>query len=131
AAAVAGAGAWKGPIVIVLTGGNIDPLVLMRVLRHGMTSAGRFLTVKVRVPDNPGNLAGLLAHLAASGANIVTVRHSRASPTLGVEEVDIAVEMETRGAEHCETVVRELSAAGYSVHGQESVNRPGDGPAQT
>lgn len=115
AAAIAGAGTWKGPIVIVLTGGNIDPLLLMKVLRHGMTSAGRFLTVTVRVPDNPGNLAGLLAHLAASGANIVTVRHSRTSPTLPVSDVDIAVEMEARGPEHCESVVAELKAAGYDV----------------
>lgn len=115
AAAIAGKGSWTGPIVIVLTGGNIDPLLLMRVLRHGMTSAGRFLTVTVRVPDNPGNLAGLLAHLAASGANIVTVRHSRTSPTLPVADVDIAIEMETRGAEHCETVLAELTAAGYEV----------------
>lgn len=118
AAAIAGAGTWKGPLVIVLTGGNIDPLLLMRVLRHGMTSAGRFLTVKVRVPDNPGNLAGLLAHLAATGVNIVTVRHSRTSPTLAVDEVDIAVEMETRGSDHCQTVVAELARAGYSVQSQ-------------
>jgi len=104
--------------VIVLTGGNIDPLVLMRVLRHGMTSAGRFLTVRVRVPDRPGNLAGLLAHLAATGANVVTVRHSRTSPTLAVNEVDIAVEMETRGADHRETVVAELAQAGYAVQPQ-------------
>lgn len=119
AAAIAGAGTWQeGPLVIVLTGGNIDPLVLMRVLRHGMTSAGRFLTVRVRVPDHPGNLAGLLAHLAATGANIVTVRHSRTSPTLAVNEVDIAVEMETRGADHRETVVSELAQAGYAVQPQ-------------
>jgi len=119
AAAIAGAGTWQeGPLVIVLTGGNIDPLVLMRVLRHGMTSAGRFLTVRVRVPDRPGNLAGLLAHLAATGANVVTVRHSRTSPTLAVNEVDIAVEMETRGADHRETVVAELAQAGYAVQPQ-------------
>ncbi len=118
AAAIAGAGTWKGPLVIVLTGGNIDPLLLMRVLRHGMTSAGRFLTVTVRVPDNPGNLAGLLSHLAATGSNVVTVRHSRTSPTLAVSEVDIAVEMETRGAEHCETVIAELANAGYAVQPQ-------------
>lgn len=115
AAAIAGRGTWTGPLVIVLTGGNIDPLLLMRVLRHGMTSAGRFLTVRVRVPDNPGNLAGLLAHLAEAGVNIVTVRHTRTSPTLGVDEVDIAVEMETRGADHKESVVADLAAAGYSV----------------
>lgn len=115
AAAIAGKGTWSGPLVIVLTGGNIDPLLLMRVLRHGMTSAGRFLTVTVRVPDNPGNLAGLLAHLAAAGANVVTVRHSRTSPTLAVHEVDIAVEMETRGADHCGEVIKDLADEGYSI----------------
>ncbi|HLS01639.1 MAG TPA: pyridoxal-phosphate dependent enzyme, partial [Beutenbergiaceae bacterium] len=116
AAAINQAGQWPGPIVIVLTGGNIDPLVLMRVLRHGMTSAGRFLTVAVRVPDHPGSLAGLLTHLAESKANILTVRHTRTSPTLPVGEVDIAVEMETRGAQHCKAVVKSLVEAGYHLH---------------
>lgn len=118
AAAIAGKGTWRGPIVVVLTGGNIDPLVLMRVLRHGMVSAGRFLTVTVRVPDTPGHLARLLAHLAASGANVLTVRHSRTSPSLAVHEVDIAVEVEARGAEHCEEVVAELTRLGYALQPQ-------------
>src|SRR5690625_7476872 len=96
AAAIAGAGTWQeGPLVIVLTGGNIDPLVLMRVLRHGTTSAGRVLTVRVRVPDRPGNLAGLLAHLAATRANVLTVGHSRTPPSLPVDEGDNALQRDT------------------------------------
>src|SRR5699024_10367396 len=60
---------YEGPVVTILSGGNIDPLVLMRVLRHGMVAAGRYLQVQVRTRDTPGSLAGLLARLAALDAN--------------------------------------------------------------
>ncbi len=108
-------GEWQGPVVVVLTGGNIDPLVLMRVLRHGLVAAGRYLQVKVRVKDTPGHLAKLLAAVADLGANVLTVGHVRTDATLAVDEVDIAVEIETRGADHCRTVVESLRSAGYPV----------------
>lgn len=108
-------GEWQGPVVVVLSGGNIDPLVLMRVLQHGLVAAGRFLQVKVRVEDTPGHLAPLLADLARLGANVLSVAHVRTDPTLAVDEVDIAVEIETRGPDHCDTVLATLRECGYRV----------------
>ncbi|WP_241681195.1 threonine ammonia-lyase [Pseudactinotalea terrae] len=108
-------GRWEGPVVVVLSGGNVDPLVLMRVLQHGLVAAGRYLQVKVRTKDTPGHLARLLAELAAQGGNVLNVGHVRTDPTLAVDEVDIAVEIETRGAEHCTEVIERLHAAGYQV----------------
>ncbi|MGC0250249.1 threonine ammonia-lyase [Pseudactinotalea sp. Z1748] len=102
-------GAYAGPVVAILSGGNIDPLVLMRVLRHGMVAAGRYLQVQVRVKDTPGNLARLLAHLADLDANVLNVGHVRTAADLAVDEVDIAVECETNGAEHCDSVLRALA----------------------
>ncbi len=103
------------PAVVVLSGGNIDPLLLVRVLRHGLVAAGRYLHLQVRVPDAPGNLARLLAALAATGANVVHVEHDRTSPDLGVEEVDIAVQVETRGTDHCSAVLAELRSQGFRI----------------
>ncbi|WP_420113799.1 threonine ammonia-lyase [Pseudactinotalea sp.] len=108
-------GGWEGPVVIVLSGGNVDPLVLMRVLQHGLVAAGRYLQVKVRTKDTPGHLARLLADLATQSANVLNVGHVRTDATLAVDEVDIAVEIETRGADHCAAVVESLHAAGYHV----------------
>ena len=67
----------EGPVVAVLSGGNIDPLLMLRIIRHGMAAAGRYLTFAVRVPDRPGSLARLLADLAGVDANVIEVRHNR------------------------------------------------------
>jgi threonine dehydratase len=108
-------GQWEGPVVVVLSGGNVDPLVLMRVLQHGLVAAGRYLQVKVRTKDTPGHLARLLAELAAQGGNVLTVAHVRTDRSLAVDEVDIAIEIETRGSDHCTEVVEQLRATGYRV----------------
>ncbi len=105
----------EGPVVAVLSGGNIDPLLMLRIIRHGMVAAGRYLTFAVQVPDRPGSLARLLADLAASDANVIEVRHNRSTSTLTVDECEIAVEVETKGPEHREEVLGALRADGYRV----------------
>jgi threonine dehydratase len=104
-----------GPVVAVLSGGNIDPLLLLRIIRHGMASAGRYLQFRVRVPDKPGSLAGLLADLAAADANVLEVEHVRTGTTIRVDEVEIGLQLETRGHEHCEEVLRALRTKGYQL----------------
>ena len=115
AALLDGARGLEGPVVVVLSGGNVDPLVLHRILRHGLVAAGRYLQMKVRVPDEPGSLAGLLAVLATTGANVVSVQHDRTGTNLGLAEVLIGVELETKGTDHCHEVVARLHAEGYGV----------------
>ncbi len=102
-----------GPVVAVLSGGNIDPLLMMRIIRHGMAAAGRYLRLTVRVPDHPGSLARLLTDLAQQDANVVEVRHARSEATLSVDEVEIAVEVETKGPDHRSQVLDALKADGY------------------
>lgn len=103
------------PAVVILSGGNIDPLLLLRVVRHGLASAGRYLQMRVRLADRPGALAGLLTELADSGANVMHVSHVRTVVDLAVDEVEIEAQVETRGPEHCTEVVARLQAAGYRV----------------
>ncbi len=107
--------AFEPPVVIVLSGGNIDPLLLSKVIRHGLIADGRFLSLRVRVPDRPGELARLLAVLAASGANVLDVEHQRTGHGLHLEEVEVELQLETRGADHSDSVLEELSAASYAV----------------
>ena len=106
---------WEPPMVAVLTGGNIDPVLLMRVVQHGMLAAGRYLSVRVRIADRPGELARLLALVAELGANVVDVEHSRTTSHLDLGEVEVALSVETRGAEHRVELLAALSGSGHAV----------------
>jgi threonine dehydratase len=106
---------WEPPMVAVLTGGNIDPVLLMRVVQHGMLAAGRYLSVRVRIADRPGELARLLVLVAELGANVIDVEHSRTTSHLDLGEVEVALSVETRGAEHRVELLAALSAAGHAV----------------
>ena len=112
----AGQGSCDGPVVAVLSGGNIDPLLLLRIIRHGMSAAGRYLQFRLRVPDRPGSLAALLADLAAVDANVLEIEHVRMGATLHVDEVEIALQLETKGQAHCEEVLRTLRGKGYKLN---------------
>lgn len=110
-----GAFAAHGPVVAVLSGGNVDPLLMQRVLRHGMSAAGRYLSLRLRLTDRPGALASLLTTLSKADANVLDVSHVRIDPRLGLTEVEVELQLETKGPEHCEEVARTLRGAGYTV----------------
>ncbi|GAB4077426.1 threonine ammonia-lyase [Nostocoides australiense] len=106
---------WNGPIVVVLSGGNIDPLLMLRVIRHGMVAAGRYLQFRAVMPDRPGSLARLIADCAAADANVVEVEHTRHDANLLIDEVDILVQLETKGPQHCQDVLTALRRKGYRL----------------
>lgn len=106
---------FEGPVVATLSGGNIDPQLLNRVIRSGLSAAGRFMTLQVRLPDRPGALAELLTVIGKAGANIVEVSHTRINPRLDIHDVDVDLELETRGFEHREDILQQLSAGGFLV----------------
>jgi threonine dehydratase len=107
--------AFEPPVVVVLSGGNIDPLLLSKVIRHGLIAAGRFLSLRVRIPDQPGELARLLGVLAAASANVLDVEHQRTGRNLHLDEVEVELQLETRGSDHSDRVVAALRDAGYPV----------------
>ncbi|WP_019870911.1 threonine ammonia-lyase [Salinispora oceanensis] len=115
AALLAGAVEVEAPVVTVLSGGNIDPLLMLRVIEHGLAAAGRYLRVTVRCSDRPGQLASLLNEIAEQRANVVDVEHQRANPHLRLGEVEVALSVETRGTEHSDTLISVLRASGYQV----------------
>jgi threonine dehydratase len=108
-------GAVEGPVVAVLSGGNVDPLLLQRILRHGMAAAGRYLSLRLRLTDRPGALATLLGVLSVVDANILDVSHVRTDPRLGLTEAEVELHLETKGPEHCAEVGAALHEAGYAV----------------
>ncbi|GAA2735596.1 threonine ammonia-lyase [Streptomyces nogalater] len=107
--------AFEGPVVAVLSGGNVDPVLMQRVLRHGMAAQGRYLAVRLRLTDRPGALATLLGVLSAADANVLDVSHVRTDPRLGLAEAEVELHLETKGPAHCAELGRALRDAGYTV----------------
>jgi threonine dehydratase len=103
------------PAVAILSGGNIDPILLMNVVRHGMATTGRYLAFRVRIPDRPGGLARLLSDLAGVNANVLDVVHRRTGAYLHIGEVEVALQVETRGEPHAAEVLDRLRDSGYRV----------------
>ncbi|MFD8590575.1 threonine ammonia-lyase [Streptomyces sp. NPDC059637] len=106
---------FEGPVVAVLSGGNVDPLLMQRILRHGMAAAGRYLSLRLRLSDRPGALATLLGVLSGTDANVLDVSHVRTDPRLGLTEVEVELHLETKGPEHCRAVVEALRRSSYTV----------------
>jgi threonine dehydratase len=115
AALLAGAVTVPTPAVAVLSGGNVDPLLMLRVIEHGLAAAGRFMRFHVRCVDRPGRLAAILGQIAEYGANVIDVVHERHNPRLQIGEVEIALSVETRGAAHSDELLGGLRSAGYEV----------------
>lgn len=114
AAIMTGAVPNDGPAVAVLSGGNIDPLLVQRVIAHGLAASGRYLTVRIGLPDRPGQLVRVAELVAGTHANVVEVMHTRHGRGMQISEVEIDISVETRGPAHRTEVVEALRRAGYS-----------------
>lgn len=101
------------PVVALLGGGNVDPLLLHRILQSGMFEEGRYFAFRTRLRDQPGALSGMLGVIAATGANVLAVDHHRLRTRLGVLEVEVELEVETRGPDHISELVEALRKGGY------------------
>lgn len=106
-------GSGLGRTVVLLSGGNIDPLMMERVISRGLVADDRYLSLRIGLPDRPGQLAEISRLIADVNANVVEVLHTRHGRGLQISEVEIEVSVETRGREHALLVVDTLRAAGY------------------
>jgi threonine dehydratase len=107
-------------VCALLSGGNIDATLLVSVVRHGLTRAGRYLVLRTRVPDRPGQLVKLLELVAQERGNLLEVNHRREGFGLDVAETGVELTIITRNDEHCRTLLAALEEHGYRI---ESVNR--------
>ena len=115
AALLAGLVGGEGTVVPLLSGGNIDPTLLIAVMRHGLTLAGRYLVVRTRVPDRPGELQKLLALIAEQRVSVQAVEHHREGVSIGVAETEIELTLLTRDDDHCDDLLGEMGRWGYPV----------------
>jgi threonine dehydratase len=113
AAILAGKVDPTGPTVAILSGGNIDPMLMQRVISYGLAASDRYLKLRIMLPDRPGQLARISELLAEANANVVEVLHTRHGHDLQITQVELDVSVETRGTEHCREVIEVLRAAGY------------------
>jgi threonine dehydratase len=115
AALLAGRVPGTGSVTVVLSGGNIDATTLISVLRHGLTEAGRFLAIRLLIPDRPGELRNILDLVAEGRGNVVSVDHHREGRTTSALQTEIELVASTRDEEHCRELLGTLRAAGYAV----------------
>lgn len=104
-----------GPVVALAGGGNIDALLLGRLIEHGLSASGRYLRLRIVMVDAPGSLARLTAQVAEMGLNVIDVEHHRAGPRLPVGGVELVLTVETRDRDHQDEVVRQLTDVGFAV----------------
>ena len=114
AALMSGAIKPKGKTVVVLSGGNIDPLLLQKVISHGLMAAERYTDVSVMLPDRPGQLVKTAKAVASVGGNVVEVLHTRNGKGLDISEVELKLSIETSGHEHRDQVFKALKDAGLN-----------------
>lgn len=113
AAILAGKVSASGTTVAILSGGNIDPLMMERVISHGLSTSERYLRLRIPLPDRPGQLARTAAIVAEANANVVEVLHTRHSNGMQISQVELELHIETRGPEHAEEVLTRLRDEGY------------------
>ncbi len=109
-----------GTTAVILTGGNVDPMLMLKVIQRGLAAAGRYLVVRILLDDRPGSLARISQIIAESDANVTGVDHNRVGGSISMGDVAITINMETKGDEHCELILGNLRAAGFRpvvVHG--------------
>ena len=115
AALLAGRAGGSGPVAIVLSGGNIDATTLISVMRLGLTRAGRYLAVRMLIPDAPGALSGVLDLVARERGNVVSVDHHREGTTRTALQTEVELVVSTRDEAHCDAILAALRDAGYTV----------------
>lgn len=115
AALLAGAVPGDGQAVVVCSGGNVDSLLLSRLIDHGLAAAGRFQVLRVVVDDQPGTLHRLTGVVAQTGANLLSVEHHREGHGLPIAAVGVTLTIETRDREHQQKIIGELKTAGYTA----------------
>jgi threonine dehydratase len=115
AAILAGKVPGTGPALALLSGGNVDPLLMIKLIDHGLSAAGRYLVLRIVLDDRPGSLARLTSAVAKMGLNVLEVEHHRAGTHVGVHEVEVLLTLETRDPDHRDEVVGELRQYGFGV----------------
>jgi threonine dehydratase len=115
AAVLAGRVGGSGQVCALLSGGNIDATLLISVMRHGLTSSGRYLVVRTKISDRPGELLKLLSLVAEERVNVISVEHHREGLELPVVQTEVELTLATRDRDHRDALLDTMRAWGYAV----------------
>jgi threonine dehydratase len=115
AALLSGKAGGEGRALAVLSGGNIDPTMLISVMRHGLTASGRYLVLRTRLQDSPGELIKLLKSVAHERANVISVEHHREGMDVPVTQSEVELTVAMRDEHHCSVLLESLRSLGYQV----------------
>jgi threonine dehydratase len=115
AAVLAGRVGGSGQVCALLSGGNIDATLLISVMRHGLTSSGRYLIVRTKISDRPGELLKLLSLVAEERVNVISVEHHREGLELPVVQTEVELTLATRDRDHRDALLDTMRAWGYAV----------------
>jgi len=115
AAVLKGKAGGTGPVVALLSGGNIDPTLLISVMRHGLTSSGRYLVIRTRLGDRPGELIKLLSLVAQERGNVISIEHHREGMDVPVSDSEVELTLTMRDQEHCTALLAALAERAYAV----------------
>jgi threonine dehydratase len=115
AALLGGKVGGEGPVAVVLSGGNIDPTLLISVMRRGLTLGGRYVVIRTRIADRPGELVRLLSLIAEARGNVVSVEHHREGMDVPVASTEVELTLITRDQEHCTLLLDQMRSWGYEV----------------
>ncbi|HUJ55198.1 MAG TPA: threonine ammonia-lyase [Gaiellaceae bacterium] len=115
AAILGGLVGGDGAALAVLSGGNIDASLMVQVMRRGLAASGRYLVLRTRVLDRPGELAKLLDLLAAERVNVVEVEHQREAAGVPVGHTGVELTLLTRDPAHCDQLLAQMRDWGYPV----------------
>lgn len=112
AALLSGAIKPKGTTVAILSGGNIDPLLMQKVIQHGLAATERYTNISVMLPDRPGQLLRTAEAIASAGGNVIEVLHTRHGNAFQISAVELNVSVETGGHAHRVKIMKALKDAG-------------------
>jgi threonine dehydratase len=115
AALLAGRAGGSGTAIPILSGGNIDATMLISVMRHGLTVAGRYLVVRTQLTDRPGELIKLLSLVAEERGNLIAVEHHREGMDIPVSQTEVELTLVTRDEQHCRQLLAVMAERGYAV----------------
>lgn len=119
--------AKESKVVLVISGGNVDSPLVGRIVRKGLFRNGRLMRFAVILDDVPGALAHILTLIARQKANVLHIDHTRSGRYMPIDISLVELELETRGSEHIQEILDELSSAGYEIHSDPYDAMPGDG----
>ncbi len=100
---------------LILSGGNIDPMLLAAIIGRGMVRSGRLARIVVSTRDVPGSLARVTALVAEAGANVQEISHQRAFTLLAAQNVEVELVLQTRDAAHVQELLDLFAARGMDA----------------